>query len=76
MMNRKSVIKSLKVMLGNELRKARESRGLTIEEAAAAAGIEKCGIIYSLEAGKGSKLFFVFRLLGVYEKRLWIILTD
>lgn len=76
MISKKSVIKRLKLMVGDELRKARESRGLSVQEAASAAGIEKCGIICNLEAGRGSKLFFVFRLLEVYKKRLRIILID
>lgn len=76
-MNTKELnIKGVKLMLGAEMRRVREEKGLSVEEAAAAAGIERSNVIRSLEAGRGSKIYFIFKLLEIYQKRLSVRLVD
>ena len=45
-------------MLGAELRRVREEKGLSLEEAARAVGIERVNILRQLEEGHGAKVFF------------------
>ena len=51
MSKNKSAIKNIKLMLGTELRRVRDEKGWTLEEAAAAAGIERSDVIRHFEAG-------------------------
>lgn len=76
MSKNKSAIKNIKLMLGAELRRVRDEKGWTLEEAAAAAGIERSDVIRHLEAGNGGKIFFIFKLLEIYDKKLQIRLVD
>ena len=75
MSKNKSAIKNIKLMLGAELRRVRDEKGWTLEEAAAA-GIERSDVIRHFEAGNGGKIFFIFKLLEIYDKKLQIRLVD
>lgn len=72
----KSAIKKIKIMLGAELRRVREEKGLSLEEAARAVGIERVNILRQLEEGQGAKVFFIFKLLELYRKRVTVKLVD
>ena len=74
MSKNKSAIKNIKLMLGTELRRVRDEKGWTLEEAAA--GIERSDVIRHFEAGNGGKIFFIFKLLEIYDKKLQIRLVD
>lgn len=63
-------------MLGTELRRVREERGLSPEEAARAVGIERVNVLRQLEEGHGAKIFFIFKLLELYRKRVIVTLVD
>lgn len=76
MSKNKSAIKNIKLMPGAELRRVRDEKGWMLGEAAAAAGIERSDVIRHLEAGNGGKIFFIFKLLEIYDKKLQIRLVD
>ena len=63
-------------MLGTELRRVRDEKGWTLEEAAAAAGIERSDVFVILRPGTAEKYFFIFKLLEIYDKKLQIRLVD
>ena len=63
-------------MLGAELRRVREEKGLSLEEAARAVGIERVNILRQLEEGHGAKVIFIFKLLELYRKRVTVKLVD
>ena len=60
----KSAIKKIKIMLGAELRRVREEKGLSLEEAARAVGIERVNILRQLEEGHGQRCFLFLNCLS------------
>lgn len=72
----KSAIKKIKIMLGTELRRVCEERGLTLDEVARAVGIERVNVLRQLEEGHEAKVFFIFKLLELYRKRVIVTLVD
>lgn len=64
--------KYLKKMAGDELFRVRNEAGLSVEEAAEAAGITYPNVVKKLEEGRSFHIFAYLRLVQIYGKRIAI----
>lgn len=69
-------IRQFIIDLGLELKRVRELKGFSIDEAAALAELRNPDMVTRIEKGKKKLLFKALRLIIAYEQRIHISLED
>lgn len=67
---------SLRQAIGEELKRVREEKGLSLEQVTEQTNLNSVKILERIENGRNRFIFLIFRLINFYKKRIKIELVD